>query len=87
MMQEDSLKMKMTHDQFHRELESILEAPQGSITSDTALATMGHWDSMAILSLISFADLNFGTPVEGAKAAKAATVRDLEQIFSAFLEG
>ena len=76
---------KITREQFHRELEAILEAPKGSLRSETSLGEV-TWDSMAILSLISFADLRLGAFVDGAKASKAVTVKDLERILSEFIE-
>ena len=78
--------MKMTREQFHRELESILEAPAGSLNSESNLEQTGHWDSMAILALISFADLNFSVPINGPTAAKAVTVADLEKILGDYLD-
>jgi hypothetical protein len=79
--------MKMKREQFHRELESIIEAPKGSLTPESKLAAAGQWDSMAILSFISFVDLSFGAVVDGVTASKAVTVKDLEGMLEGFLEG
>lgn len=70
--------MKMTRKEFHREIETIIEAPEGSVTSETNLEATGHWDSMDVLSFISLADLKFEAAVDGPTAAKAVTVADLE---------
>lgn len=67
----------MTPEEFHLELDSILELPPGTIQGHETLESLSAWDSLAVLSFIAMADEKLKTQVSGKDIASCITVKDL----------
>jgi acyl carrier protein len=66
----------ITINQFHNDLESMLELDPGTITGDKSLDEIA-WDSMTVVMFIAMADQNYSAAVSPSKLADAKTVADL----------
>ena len=66
----------MTKQDFCRQVETILESPDNSITDQSNLADIG-WDSMSVVGFIAFVDSEFGTTVLPSKLQNCKSVADL----------
>ena len=51
-----------------------------SLDGDAVLAHFENWDSMAIISIIALADIEFGRPVTGTQISECETVSDLHAL-------
>ncbi len=67
----------MTHDAFLAELSEILEAPEGTVSTDTKLEDLEGWNSMAMISFIALADEHFGKTLSPRQFGACNTVGDL----------
>jgi acyl carrier protein len=66
----------MTRDEFCREIEIIVEAPEGSVQADAALTDIG-WDSAAVIAFMAMIDEKLGTRVSIDRLKRSVTVQDL----------
>ena len=57
-------------------LADILDADPSEIEDDMKLASVGDWDSLAILSFIAMMDEEFEKEINGATVKKLTTVAD-----------
>jgi len=67
----------MSQEEFLRELEEILEMTPGSLTGDAKLADLEHWDSVAMVTVMSVVDEKCGVALSPRKIASCVTVDDL----------
>ena len=58
-------------------IEEVLDVEAGSLTSETLLADVDEWDSIAALSLIVMLDEKFEKTVSGAQIKALASVSDI----------
>ncbi|WP_443936130.1 acyl carrier protein [Phascolarctobacterium faecium] len=58
-------------------IEEVLDVEAGSLTSETLLADVEEWDSIAALSLIVMLDEKFEKTVSGAQIKALASVSDI----------
>lgn len=67
----------MNPESFLRLLERDLGRAPGSLSQDTELGGLATWDSMAVLMVISMADVEFGKTVTGVGIRSARTPAEL----------
>ena len=65
-------------DEFLTEMAEILE--EDSVSATDQLDSFESWDSLAVLSVIAFADAQFGVNLMGQDINEAQTVGDLHQL-------
>ena len=53
----------MNREDFKKKLEEIMEIQPGSLVSNEQLSKFSQWDSMSVLSLISFIDREFNKKI------------------------
>lgn len=58
-------------------IEEVLDVEAGSLTSETLLADVEEWDSIAALSLIVMLDEKFEKTVSGAQIKALVSVNDI----------
>ena len=58
-------------------IEEVLDVEAGSLTSETLLADVEEWDSIAALSLIVMLDEKFEKTVSGAQIKAMASISDI----------
>lgn len=58
-------------------IEEVLDVEAGSLTSETLLADVDEWDSIAALSLIVMLDEKFEKTVSGAQIKALVSVNDI----------
>lgn len=71
----------ITENQLHRELETLLELPENSVSSSDTLESI-RWDSMAVVMFIAMADDKFSIAVPPSKLADAKTVDDVFKLLT-----
>lgn len=64
-------------DEFLNEMAEILE--EESVTPEDRLADFESWDSLAALSVIAFAELDFGVTLSAQDIKSAETIESLYQ--------
>lgn len=69
--------MIMTNEVKIAMLEDMLELEAGTLTAETALASIGEYDSMAKLSLIVLMDDEFNKRLTGEQIRQFKTVQDI----------
>lgn len=62
---------------FVRDLEKILEVPEGSLAAETRLSELESWDSLGQVSFLAYAEETRGALLNGEKLGDCATVADL----------
>ena len=67
----------MTHDQFLKLLDELLEFEPGTLRGDESLAGLSKWDSLAIIGFIALLDQHFGLSVPAVRITNCKTVADL----------
>ena len=67
----------MTTTEVISKLEEIMCLPSGTLSLDKKLAGLTEWDSIAILSFISFVDESLGITLNASSVQKAESVLDL----------
>lgn len=70
----------MTHAQFFRLLDDLLELDAGTFKSDTVLASIPQWDSLALIGFIALLDQHFGLSVPAVKILECRTAGDLAKL-------
>lgn len=73
----------MTEQLFLKELERLIEAPEGSLQCDQPLEGLAGWDSLAVLGVIAIADERFGRRVKPAELGNCRTVGDVARLLGA----
>jgi acyl carrier protein len=63
--------------QFLDHLSEILEVPAGSLTGDEKLSDLEEWNSLSMLSFITFGYDHFGKTLPPRQFATCDTVKDL----------
>ena len=58
-------------------LEEVMEVPSGSLSPNDALATLGAWDSVAVVRFLAMADATYDRAVVPAKLRACTKVSDL----------
>lgn len=69
--------------EFVRNLEVILTMEAGSLGSESVLADLKAWDSLAALSTITLIDANYGVTLEGTEILNCRTIGDLMELVEA----
>lgn len=67
----------MTNQEKMNALEEIMELDEGTLKSEDALDSYPEWDSVTILSLISWMDETYGKTVSGEDFKNLKTVADV----------
>jgi acyl carrier protein len=77
----------MTTTQFFSELESIVEAPVGSIRGAESLRDLDGlgWNSLAVITFIAMVDEKLGLSLSADDLAKCKSVPDLRELVAAKL--
>ena len=66
----------MDKEKFIDELTSLMDT-EFSLKMDTKLSDVEEWDSLSIVSFISFCNMKFNHAIESEKVKAAQTVEDL----------
>lgn len=64
----------MTRQQLLRQIEAIINVDEATLTGAEVLEDLPDWDSLAILSIISLFDKDFGVVVRPATVYECRTV-------------
>ncbi len=67
----------MKKQEFVEKLEELMELDEGTLSIDSDLTDIEEYDSMALLSIIAFADKNFGKKLTADQLVKVTTVESL----------
>lgn len=67
----------MNREEFLRQLENALELPALSLREDQLLVNIKGWDSLAVVTCMSFVDERFGLLLAPDDINKAQTAGDL----------
>lgn len=67
----------MTNQEKMNALEEIMELDEGTLTPEDTLDRYPEWDSVTILSLISWIDETYGKTVSGEDFKNVKTVADV----------
>ena len=67
----------MTHDEFLREIEEILDMNPGMLKGHEKLEDLENWDSTALVSLIAVAESRSNTEITLDQVVSCSTVADL----------
>jgi acyl carrier protein len=70
----------MTTQEFIMKLKEALEFEKVNMTVDTNLKNIEGYDSMAIMSIIAFADEHFSKKLTAQQLASITTVRSLMEL-------
>lgn len=70
----------MTEQEKINVLEEIMELDEGTLKMEDALDSYAEWDSVTILSLISWVDETYGKSVSGEDLKNVKTVADVVAI-------
>jgi acyl carrier protein len=66
------------NEKFLENFRTALDLDQSvQLKDDDLLANLAGWDSMAVISVIAFADFEYGKAVTGEQIAKCKTICDL----------
>ncbi len=76
----------MTRDEFIEEFKAVLEWPDPVFTPETVLKGHEKWDSVGVLSTMTFIDEEFGIEVSTKALERVTTVGDLVDIVAARLD-
>lgn len=67
----------MTRTEFLKELDAILELPEGSLKGTETLESLENWNSLAMVDFIALADNNNGVKLSARQIGQSETVADL----------
>jgi acyl carrier protein len=67
----------MTLQELLDKIASIIELPKGILTIETQINTLQHWDSLAMVEIISLFEAHFQVIIEPRMLINAKTVADL----------
>ena len=70
----------MSHTEFLREFEQMLEMPDSSLNGAEKLDDLEKWDSVAMVTLLSVVDEKCGVQLSPRNVAKCSTVNDVFQL-------
>lgn len=70
----------MDKNEFCRKLEELLEVSSGSLNTDSVLAEIEEWDSIAVVSFIALADADYGAAVSPKGITECRVVGDLADL-------
>jgi acyl carrier protein len=70
----------VSKDQFLDHFCQILTVPAGSLTGDEDLASVDGWDSVSMVSFITFGDEHFHKTLSPRQFATCETVNDLGKL-------
>lgn len=65
---------------FLADMEELLEVDVGALTSQTELASIEQWDSLAFVSFLAMADSKYGIKVAPSELRQCKTVGDLMKL-------
>ena len=77
MTREWEINQPMTHDEFLREIEEILDMNPGMLKGHEKLEDLENWDSTALVSLIAVAESRSNTEITLDQVVSCSTVADL----------
>lgn len=63
--------------QFETSIDGI---PPGSVSGETPLTSLAVWDSLALLSVLAMADMEYGVTLTGGEVRECKTVADIYQL-------
>jgi acyl carrier protein len=72
--------MKMKKDIFFEELLECMEIEPVDIDEDTVFRELEDFDSMAVMSIVAYADEKFGKTLAAEQLQDMKTVRDLMEL-------
>jgi acyl carrier protein len=72
--------MKMEKDTFFEELLECMEIEPVDIDEDTVFRELEDFDSMAVMSIVAYADEKFGKTLAAEQLQDMKTVRDLMEL-------
>lgn len=72
--------MKMKKDIFFEELLECMEIDPVDINEDTVFRELEDFDSMAVMSIVAYADEKFGKTLPAEQLQEMKTVRDLMEL-------
>lgn len=75
----------MTKREFYLELESMFELDPGTVQGGEALAVLGDWDSVAVLTFLAMADEKLEVILSGNAVSACRSVEDLVKIVASKL--
>ncbi len=67
----------MTHDQFIRAFEDIVDVPHSSLKGSEALEDLDGWDSVGMVTLMGVVAENGGVQLSPRSIARCSTVDEL----------
>jgi len=70
----------MSKSEFLGHMGKILELPEGSLTGAERLEDLEAWDSVAMMSFISFVDEHFNMSLSPRQFTSAETLNDLGKL-------
>ncbi len=70
----------MSREEFILAFEQVLEVPGGSLQEGSKLEDLEHWDSVAMVTLMSVVEERCGVQLSPRKIAGCQTVHDLYQL-------
>ena len=70
----------MKKENFFAELLECMEIEPVELTEDTVFKQLEDYDSMAVMSIVAFADEKFGATLAAEELEKMVTVRDLMEL-------
>jgi len=70
----------MKKESFFEGLVECMEIDPVELSEDTVFKQLEDYDSMAVMSIVAFADEKFGTVLAAEKLEKMVTVRDLMEL-------
>lgn len=66
----------MSKEEFVEQMRDVLQTDV-ELTTDTVLANLDEWDSLAMMATMAFIDKNFGIPLKIAELKSFSTVGDI----------
>jgi acyl carrier protein len=67
----------VTHDEFIRYFEEILECPKGTLSVPGQFEELKLWDSVAVIATVAFVDEHFGQQLSRRDFEGCNTINDL----------
>ena len=77
----------MTHQEFYRLIDQLIEAEPGTIKGGEQLADLPAWDSLVIVGFIASMDKNLNATISITKLVEAKSVDDLVQLVASHVSG
>lgn len=73
----------MSTDIFLRQIEELLQLPENSIILDMLLTDIPQWDSLALISVISLAEGEYGVSLDLDQLQGITTLREIYSLLHA----